>query len=170
MLYAVSRVLKNEAHRDLNAHLINGDTMRYFKNVNLGIAVDTPKGLLVPTLHGANIKSLNEISAEAKKMAKTCQEGAATPDMLQGASFTISNLGSFGIESFTPVINTPQVAILGVGTIVTRVREVAGEIKTYPAMSLSLTYDHRAVDGAPASRFLVDLKNALENFSILLSK
>jgi pyruvate dehydrogenase E2 component (dihydrolipoamide acetyltransferase) len=90
--------------------------------------------------------------------------------MLQGASFTISNLGSFGIESFTPVINTPQVAILGVGTIVTRVREVAGEIKTYPAMSLSLTYDHRAVDGAPASRFLVDLKNALENFSILLSK
>ena len=170
MLYAVSRVLKNEAHRDLNAHLVNGDTMRYFTNVNLGIAVDTPKGLLVPTLHGANLKSLNEISAEAKKLAKTCQDGAATPDMLQGASFTISNLGSFGIESFTPVINTPQVAILGVGTIVTRVREVAGEIKTYPAMSLSLTYDHRAVDGAPASRFLVDLKNALENFSILLSK
>ena len=170
MLYAVSRVLKNEAHRDLNAHLINGDTMRYFTNVNLGIAVDTPKGLLVPTLHGANLKSLNEISADAKKLAKTCQDGAATPDMLQGASFTISNLGSFGIESFTPVINTPQVAILGVGTIVTRVREVAGEIKTYPAMSLSLTYDHRAVDGAPASRFLVDLKNALENFSILLSK
>lgn len=170
MLYAVSRVLKNEAHRDLNAHLVNGDTMRYFTNVNLGIAVDTPKGLLVPTLHGANLKSLNQISAEAKKLAKTCQDGAATPDMLQGASFTISNLGSFGIESFTPVINTPQVAILGVGTIVTRVREVAGEIKTYPAMSLSLTYDHRAVDGAPASRFLVDLKNALENFSILLSK
>ncbi|MBR3844124.1 MAG: 2-oxo acid dehydrogenase subunit E2 [Clostridia bacterium] len=170
MLYAVSRVLKNEAHRDLNAHLVNGDTMRYFTNVNLGIAVDTPKGLLVPTLHGANLKSLNQISAEAKKLAKTCQDGAATPDMLQGASFTISNLGSFGIESFTPVINTPQVAILGVGTITTRVREVAGEIKTYPAMSLSLTYDHRAVDGAPASRFLVDLKNALENFSILLSK
>ena len=170
ILYAVSRVLTNEAHRDLNAHLINGDTMRYFKNVNLGIAVDTPKGLLVPTLHGANLKSLNEISANAKKLAKTCQDGAATPDMLQGASFTISNLGSFGIESFTPVINTPQVAILGVGTIITRVREVAGEIKTYPAMSLSLTYDHRAVDGAPASRFLVDLKNALENFSILLSK
>lgn len=170
MLYAVSRVLKMEAHRDLNAHLINGDTMRYFTNVNLGIAVDTPKGLLVPTLHNANLKSLNDISAEAKKLAKTCQDGAATPDLLQGASFTISNLGSFGIESFTPVINTPQVAILGVGTITTRVREVNGEIKTYPAMSLSLTYDHRAVDGAPASRFLVDLKNALENFSILLSK
>jgi pyruvate dehydrogenase E2 component (dihydrolipoamide acetyltransferase) len=170
ILYAVSRVLKNEAHRALNAHLINGDTMRYFTNVNLGIAVDTPKGLLVPTLHNANMKSLNEISSEAKKLAKTCQDGAATPDMLQGGTFTISNLGSFGIESFTPVLNTPQVAILGVNTITTRVKEVNGEIKTYPAMGLSLTYDHRALDGAPASRFLVDLKNALENFSILLSK
>jgi pyruvate dehydrogenase E2 component (dihydrolipoamide acetyltransferase) len=144
--------------------------MRYFTNVNLGIAVDTPKGLLVPTLHNANMKSLNEISSEAKKLAKTCQDGAATPDMLQGGTFTISNLGSFGIESFTPVLNTPQVAILGVNTITTRVKEVNGEIKTYPAMGLSLTYDHRALDGAPASRFLVDLKNALENFSILLSK
>jgi pyruvate dehydrogenase E2 component (dihydrolipoamide acetyltransferase) len=170
ILYAVSRVLKNEAHRALNAHLVNGDTMRYFTNVNLGIAVDTPKGLLVPTLHNANMKSLNEISSEAKKLAKTCQDGAATPDMLQGGTFTISNLGSFGIESFTPVLNTPQVAILGVNTITTRVKEVNGEIKTYPAMGLSLTYDHRALDGAPASRFLVDLKNALENFSILLSK
>ncbi len=170
ILYAVSRVLKNEAHRALNAHLINGDTMRYFTNVNLGIAVDTPKGLLVPTLHNANLKSLNEISSEAKKLAKTCQDGAATPDLLQGGTFTISNLGSFGIESFTPVLNTPQVAILGVNTITTRVKEVNGEIKTYPAMGLSLTYDHRALDGAPASRFLVDLKNALENFSILLSK
>ena len=170
ILYAVSRVLKNEAHRALNAHLINGDTMRYFTNVNLGIAVDTPKGLLVPTLHNANLKSLNEISSEAKKLAKTCQDGAATPDLLQGGTFTISNLDSFGIESFTPVLNTPQVAILGVNTITTRVKEVNGEIKTYPAMGLSLTYDHRALDGAPASRFLVDLKNALENFSILLSK
>ena len=90
--------------------------------------------------------------------------------MLSGASFTISNLGSYGIESFTPVINTPQTGILGVDTITTRIREVDGEIKTYPAMGLSLTYDHRAVDGSPASRFLVDLRNALENFSLLLSK
>lgn len=170
IIYAVSRTLNNPKHRALNAHLINGDTMRYFTNVNIGIAVDTEKGLLVPTLHNANLKSLNDISKEAKALATTCQQGAATPDLLQGASFTISNLGSFGIESFTPVINTPQTAILGVNTITTRVKEVGGEIKTYPAMGLSLTYDHRAVDGAPASRFLVDLKNNLENFSILLSK
>lgn len=170
ILYAVSRTLSKPEHRALNAHLVNGDTMRYFNGVHLGIAVDTEKGLLVPTLHNADKKSLNEISMEAKALATTCQSGAATPDLLQGASFTISNLGSFGIESFTPVINTPQTGILGVDTITTRVREVNGEIKTYPAMGLSLTYDHRAVDGAPASRFLKDLKFNLENFSILLSK
>ncbi len=170
ILYAVSRVLSKPEHKDLNAHLLNGDTMRYFKGVSVGIAVDTDRGLLVPTLKNAHLKSLNEISKEAKELAKTCQSGAATPDLLTGASFTVSNLGSFGIESFTPVINTPQTAILGVDTIITRVREVNGEIKTYPAMGLSLTYDHRAIDGAPASRFLVDLKNFLENFSIALSK
>ena len=96
--------------------------------------------------------------------------GVILPGLLSGASFTISNLGSFGIESFTPVINPPQTGILGVDTISTRVREVNGELKTYPAMGLSLTYDHRAIDGAPASRFLVEMKNALENFSILLRK
>ena len=89
---------------------------------------------------------------------------------MKGASFTISNLGSFGIESFTPVINPPQTGILGVNTITTRVKVVNGEMKPYQAMALSLTYDHRAVDGAPASRFLKDLCTALENFSLLLCK
>lgn len=170
ILYAVSRVLKNEAFKALNAHLVNGDTMRYFNGVHLGIAVDTPRGLLVPTLRDADKKSLSRISKEAKELAKAAQGGSINPDLLSGASFTISNLGSFGIESFTPVINPPQTGILGVDTISTRVREVNGELKTYPAMGLSLTYDHRAIDGAPASRFLVEMKNALENFSILLSK
>ena len=110
------------------------------------------------------------ISITVFSTGRTGKNGGATPDMLSGASFTISNLGSYGIESFTPVINTPQTGILGVDTITTRIREVDGEIKTYPAMGLSLTYDHRAVDGSPASRFLVDLRNALENFSLLLSK
>ena len=170
ILFAVSRVLAKPEHKALNAHLINGDTMRYFNGVHLGVAVDTDRGLVVPTIKNAQSMSLNEISAKAKELATTCKNGGATPDMLSGASFTISNLGSYGIESFTPVINTPQTGILGVDTITTRIREVDGEIKTYPAMGLSLTYDHRAVDGSPASRFLVDLRNALENFSLLLSK
>lgn len=170
ILFAVSRVLAKPEHKALNAHLLNGDTMRYFNGVHLGVAVDTDRGLVVPTIKNAQHMSLNEISAKAKELAATCKNGGATPDMLSGASFTVSNVGSYGIESFTPVINTPQTGILGVDTVTTRIREVNGEIKTYPAMGLSLTYDHRALDGSPASRFLVDLRNALENFSLLLSK
>lgn len=168
MIFAVSRVLAKPEHKALNANLIDGDTMRYFSGVHVGVATDTERGLLVPTLFDADKKSLNQISAEAKALFAEAKAGNISPDKLKGASFTISNLGSLGIEHFTPVINPPQTGILGVDAITTRVREVNGEIKTYPAMGLSLTYDHRALDGAPASKFLMDLKNTLENFSILL--
>ncbi|HML68651.1 MAG TPA: dihydrolipoamide acetyltransferase family protein [Clostridia bacterium] len=165
ILFAVSRVLTK--HEGLNAHMV-GDKMRYFKHVNLGIAVDTPRGLLVPTLFAAETKTLGQISAEAKTLAKSAIDGSINPDLLQGGTFTISNLGLFGIESFTPVINPPQVALLGVCAITERIRTVEGQITAYPAMGLSLTYDHRAVDGAPASRFLKDLVTALEHFDLLL--
>ena len=165
ILFAVSRVLTK--HEGLNAHMV-GDKMRYFKHVNLGIAVDTPRGLLVPTLFAAETKSLGQIAAEAKSLAKSAIDGSINPDLLQGGTFTISNLGVFGIESFTPVINPPQVALLGVCSITERIRTVDGQITAYPAMGLSLTYDHRAVDGAPASRFLKDLVTALEHFDLLL--
>ena len=165
ILFAVSRVLTK--HEGLNAHML-GDKMRYFKHVNLGIAVDTPRGLLVPTLFAAETKTLGQIAAEAKTLAKSAIDGSINPDLLQGGTFTISNLGLYGIESFTPVINPPQVALLGVNCITERVRTVDGQITTYPAMGLSLTYDHRAVDGAPASRFLKDLVTALEHFDLLL--
>ena len=165
ILYAVSRVLTR--HEGLNAHMV-GDKMRYFKHVNLGIAVDTPRGLLVPTLFAAETKSLAQISAESKMLAKSAIDGSINPDLLQGGTFTISNLGLYGIESFTPVINPPQVALLGVCAITERIRTVDSQITAYPAMGLSLTYDHRAVDGAPASRFLKDLVTALEHFDLLL--
>lgn len=167
VLYAVSRTLLN--HKDLNAHLLD-DKMRYFKNVHLGMAVDTERGLMVPTIFNANNMSLNDIAVEAKKCAADCQKGSISPDKLSGASFTVSNLGSLGIESFTPVINPPQTGILGVDNITTRVKEVNGQIKTYPAMGLSLTFDHRALDGAPAAKFLKELAANLENFSALLAK
>ena len=165
ILFAASRVLPK--HPDLNAHFLE-DKVRYFRHVNLGIAVDTPRGLMVPTLMRAEEKSLKEIAAEAKALAAACQDGSINPDLLQGASFTVSNLGSLGIEHFTPVINPPQTGILGVDCIVERVRTVDGQITVYPAMGLSLTYDHRALDGAPASRFLQDMRAALENFQALL--
>ncbi len=165
LLFAVSRVLPK--HPDLNAHYLE-DKIRRFKGVHLGIAVDTLPGLMVPTLFNADQKSLAQISAEAKALAAACQDGSINPDLLQGASFTISNLGALGIEHFTPVINPPQTGILGVNCITERVRIPDGQITAYPAMGLSLAYDHRALDGAPASRFLQDLCRALENFSALL--
>lgn len=171
VMYAVARTLAMPEHRALNANLIDdGKTMKYFRHVNLGMACDTERGLMVPTIMGAEKMSLKELSDAAKKLAKDCKEGKINPDLLKGASFTVSNVGSFGIENFTPVINPPQTGILGVCGIQTRIKEVTGgEIKTYPAMTLCLTYDHRALDGTPASKFLVALKNNLENFTLLLA-
>jgi len=167
IIFTVSRTLAN--HKSLNAHFLD-DGMLYFKNVNMGVAVDTDRGLMVPTLFNANLKSLNEISAEVKKLVKNCQAGTINPDMLRNGSFTVTNLGTLDIESFTPVINPPQTGILGVDSIVQRAREADGEIKFYPAMGLSLTFDHRAIDGAPAARFLKELKTNLESFSMMLAR
>jgi len=167
ILFAVSRTLLN--YRDLNAHFL-GDTVRYFSNVNLGMAVDTERGLMVPTIFSADRLPLNEIARRAKQLAEECKTGSINPDMLQNGSFTITNLGTLDIESFTPVLNPPQTGILGVGNIVQRAREVDGELEFYPAMGLSLTFDHRAIDGAPAARFLKELKTNLENFSVLLTR
>lgn len=164
VLFAVSRVLLR--HPSLNAHLLD-DKMRLFDHVHLGMAVDTPRGLLVPTIFNADTKSLAQIAEEAKSLAAAAQSGSISPDLLTGASFTVSNLGSLGVESFTPVINPPQTGILGVDCMIDRVRKVNGQIDVYPAMGISLTYDHRALDGAPASRFLKELGETLEHIAAL---
>ena len=169
VLYAVSRTLKN--HPDLNAHMLDDNNIRLFKHVHLGVAVDTPRGLMVPTIFNADQKSLLEISKEVKELAAACREGNISPDKLSGGTFTVSNLGNMGVESFTPVINPPQTGILGVCGTVDRVKKGKdGELKIYPAMGLSLTYDHRAVDGTPAARFQKELGYNLENFTALLAK
>lgn len=165
ILYTASRVLLR--HPACNAHY-DDDKMTYFNHVHMGIAVDTPRGLMVPTVFNTDMMSLSTLSTEAKAAINACKTGSISPDALRGGTFTVTNLGTMGIESFTPVINPPQTCILGVDTIVTRVREVNGDLKGYPAMGLSLTFDHRALDGAPAAKFLKDLVNALENFSLLL--
>ena len=167
VLFAVSRTLR--AHPDLNAHLLEGHTLRRFSAVHLGVAVDTPRGLMVPTIFNADQLSLREISQKVKELASMCQAGNISPDLLQGATFTISNLGTLGVEMFTPIINPPQVAILGVCGMSTKVREGENGIETYPSMGLSLTYDHCAVDGAPASRFMHDLSSKLAQFHLLLA-
>ena len=170
ILFAVSRVLNNPKFRIFNAHYLNDDTMRFFNTVNLGVAVDTERGLMVPTVFGAEKLSLNDLSKATKSVVGDAQNGKINPDLLKGATFTISNLGAMGIESFTPVINPPQTAILGVAGITKRIKEVGGADVTYSAMGLSLTIDHRAIDGADAARFLKELCFFLENIDLLLTK
>ena len=167
ILFAVSRVILK--HKGANAHML-GDTMRYFNTVNIGIAVDTERGLMVPTVFGAEKLSLNELSKAAKSVITDAQSGTINPDYLKGATFTVSNLGSMGIESFTPIVNPPQTAILGVDCVTKRIKEVNGVDVTYPSMGLSLTVDHRALDGADAARILKDIGFALENIDLLLTK
>ena len=167
--YAVAKTIGG--HKDLNAHWLDEtQTIRYFRHCNLGIAVDTPRGLLVVTVPNADTLSLNEFAVQSKALISEAQSGSISPDKLKGATFTVTNLGSMGIESFTPVINPPQTGILGVDTITRRVKEVDGKDIFYNAMGLSLTFDHRAIDGAPAAKFLKELANNLEHFDLLLAK
>jgi len=163
ILYVTSRVLAR--HPEINALVAETGVRKYFI-VNLGFAVDTPRGLMVPTIFGAEKKSLREISGEVKALAAAAREGRISPDQLTGGTFTVSNLGATGVEVFTPIINPPQAAIAGITSIVERVRKGQnGRIEVYPSIGISLTYDHRAVDGAPASRFAAELCNELADFS-----
>jgi pyruvate dehydrogenase E2 component (dihydrolipoamide acetyltransferase) len=164
--YAAARVLLR--HPGLNAHF-RGDTIRQYERVHLGFAVDTPRGLLVPVIRNASLLSLRQLAAEAARLQEACLEGKVTPDELGGGTFTVSNLGPFGIESFTPVLNPPEVGILGVGSIHLRPVQEGGEIAFRSFISLSLTVNHQAVDGAPGARFLRDLSQALEALELLLA-
>ena len=166
IVYAASRVIEN--HPNLNAHVVDNNIIRQFENVHIGVAVDTPKGLYVPVVRNANKLSLDEIAVEIRRLATLCLEGKVTADLFAEATFTISNLGALGVEMFTPVINPPQTGILGVCGITTKVREVNGELQGYQSMNLALTYDHCVVDGWPASMFLKELCQAMENFDLLL--
>lgn len=164
VLFAVGRILPN--FPDINANLVDGK-IRRFAHANVGCAVDTDRGLLVPVITCAEKKTLAEVSADAKRLAGGAREGKLSPDEMSGGSFTVTNLGSLGVESFTPVINPPQTAILGVCCTTNRLK---ADGTVYPAMGLSLTFDHRAVDGAPAAKFLKELCTALESFDLLLAK
>lgn len=168
ILFAVSRVLPS-------FHYMNGVKMegltRNYSNVHLGVAVDTPRGLMVPVIRSANYKSLSQIAAEARELASACINGTISPDQLTGSTFTISNLGSTGIESFTPVINAPELAILGVCGIQPKpVMVEDGAYDIQPHLGFSLTIDHAAVDGAPAARFLKALCDAVENIDIWIAR
>ncbi|MEJ5248872.1 MAG: dihydrolipoamide acetyltransferase family protein [Caldilinea sp.] len=165
VLFAVARTLP--AYPGLNA-LFTGTEIHQYRSVHLGVAVDTPRGLMVPVIRAAEALSLRRLSAEAKRLAAACLESKITPDELTGGTFTVTNLGAFGVESFTPVLNPPQVAILGVCAIQPKAVEVDGEIRFIPHIGLSLTINHQVVDGAPAARFLQALGQAIAAIDLLL--
>jgi pyruvate dehydrogenase E2 component (dihydrolipoamide acetyltransferase) len=136
--------------------------------VNMGVAVALPEGLVVPVVKCANVKGLKDISTEIKSLGEKAKTNQLTSDELKGATFTITNIGMFGIESFTPIINQPEVAILGVNAIIEEPRVIDGELKIKPVMNLSLTADHRVVDGAVAAEFMAKLKEYIEKPGLLL--
>ena len=141
----------------------------YKHYVNMGVAVALDNGLVVPNIQDADKKSLTQISAEVKELAKLAREGKLPPEKLQGGTFTITNLGMYGIESFTPIINQPEVAILGVNTMEDKVVVRNGEMVIRPIMNLSLTADHRVVDGSVAAQFLQRVKALMENPALMLA-
>ena len=163
--YAICRVLPK--HRDLNAHFL-GDKVVKHGAIHLGVAVDTPRGLMVPVVRNAHAQSIRDLGASIRSLADQCQKGSISPDLLSGGTFTITNLGAAGVETFTPVLNVPEVAILGVGGIQLKPVKKDGQVVFVESIALSLTVDHQCVDGAPAARFLKDLCTALENIDLVL--
>jgi len=141
---------------------INGNQIEHLAEINIGIAVDAERGLYVPVIHGTDRKSLREIGEEFRLRIEEIRSSKVIPESLSGGTFTITNLGMYDVDGFTPVINLPEAAILGVGRIVDKAIVKQGEIVIRKMMVLSLVFDHRLVDGAPAAEFLQFIKDMIE--------
>jgi pyruvate dehydrogenase E2 component (dihydrolipoamide acetyltransferase) len=154
--------------RYMNVRL-RGEEIECLASINVGVAVDTERGLLVPVVRDADTKTIVEIASTLHELTARARSGKSMPDDLTGGTFTITNLGMYGIDAFTPIINPPECAILGVG----RLREVPvvhdGGVRARPMMVLSMTFDHRLVDGAPAARFLQRISELVEEPYLLLA-
>lgn len=151
-----------QKHPMVNASL-QGDHIVLNHEVNIGIAVAVSNGLVVPVVRKASQKGFTAIVEECKQLATLARDGRLSPDQMSGGTFTISNLGMYAVDAFTPIVNPPESAILGVGRIQEKPIGVNGSIELKPMVTLSLSFDHRVIDGAPAAAFLTDLKGVLEN-------
>jgi pyruvate dehydrogenase E2 component (dihydrolipoamide acetyltransferase) len=145
----------------MNARL-TPDSIERLARVNLGMAVDTERGLLVPVIRDADQKSVRQFGQAFREMVERARTGRSLPDDLTGGTFTITNLGMYDVLAFTPVINLPEAAILGVGCITPQPVARNGQVEIRQMLMLSLVFDHRLVDGAPAARFLQYIKNLIE--------
>ena len=165
LLAAIGRALRE--HPRMNASL-DGDTIRVWQRVHIGLAVDTERGLIVPVARDVDRLRLGEISHETARLVKAARDGTARPEDLRGGTFTLTNLGMFRIDSFTPIINMPECAVLGVGRIKPQPQIVDGRVVERRMMWMSLTFDHRLVDGGPAARFLQRVAELVEQPILLL--
>jgi pyruvate/2-oxoglutarate dehydrogenase complex dihydrolipoamide acyltransferase (E2) component len=154
----------------INARMsADGTAVERLAEIHLGMAVDTDRGLLVPVIRNADQKGLRAFGAEFRAVMERARAGKALPDELTGGTFTITNLGMYDIDVFTPIINLPEAAILGVGRIQPKPVVRDGDVIVRQMLQLSLAFDHRLVDGAPAARFLQRIKQLIENPYLLLS-
>ncbi|WP_047152962.1 dihydrolipoamide acetyltransferase family protein [Aneurinibacillus tyrosinisolvens] len=154
-------VLSLKEHPQMNSAYIE-DTIHFFDHIHLGIAVALEKGLVVPVIQHAESCTILELSKKSKELAARARQGQLTSEEMQGSTFTISNLGSYGVEHFTPILNPPEAGILGIGAAFDTPVYIDEELKIRRILPLSLTFDHRVLDGAPASTFLRTVKQYLE--------
>ena len=166
MIFILGRVLRE--HPRLNASL-DAEQIKLWRRIDIGLAVDTDRGLLVPVVRNADHKGLAQLAAETKDLAERARSGKVTPDELRGGTFTLTNLGMLGVDAFTPIINLPETAILGVGRIKEKPAVYNGQIAIRHLMWLSLTFDHRLVDGGLAARFLQRVVQLVESPYLLLA-
>lgn len=162
----VSKVLKK--YSTLNSS-VEDDKIKVFADINVGVAVALEDSLIVPVVYNASEKSLAEISSFTKEKIDKARKGELTLDEVTGGTFTISNLGIYDLEVFTPIINPPQSAVLGIGKILEKPWVVNGQIVIRPIAILSLSFDHRVIDGALAARFLQEVKEKMENPQSILN-
>jgi pyruvate dehydrogenase E2 component (dihydrolipoamide acetyltransferase) len=160
ILKAVATALVH--HPECNAHWL-GESIRYHARVHVGMAVATDDGLIVPVIRDAHVKGLGAIGAESRDLAGRARERKLTPEEYSGSTFSVSNLGMFGIDQFTAIINPPEVAILAVGATETKPVYVDGALVPRQRMRVTLSCDHRVIDGAVGARFLETLRGLLEN-------
>ena len=151
---------------DVNVEFIDGKVCKH-REIHIGFACDTPRGLLVPVVRDAHKLTAGELSLKMKELAEQAVQGTISVDDLSGGTFTVSNMGGLGIESFTPLLNPPQVAILGVDSIQLKPVRREGIIEFIDAIGLSITLDHQVIDGAPGARFLKVVKEKIENVESL---
>ena len=166
LIFILGRALRE--HSRLNASL-DGEQIKLWRRIDIGLAVDTDRGLLVPVVRNADQKGLAQLAAETKDLAERARSGKVTPDELRGGTFTLTNLGMLGVDAFTPIINLPETAVLGVGRIKEKPAVHNGQIAIRPLIWLSLTFDHRLVDGGLAARFLQRVVQLVESPYLLLA-